>query len=182
MTRVAGSLAAAISGAVLGGALTLSLTTSARQGALPVRDAPRNPVLGDAPIPTLLAWSPGQLAPGYESAVRRLDDVRSTVAVRSGVAWLSAWRDRDRPWRTPPGGLSFPVEVAAANVQDFLAFVPPGERAQFAALEEGGAVMGRTGAAIRSVSPGGVLAFGGIRLVVRAIVDDELVGAHELLV
>jgi hypothetical protein len=182
MTRVAGSMAAAITGAVLGAALTLSLTTSARQADVPVRDAPRSPVLGNAPVPTLLAWSPGQLAPGYASAVRRLDDVRSTVTVRSGVAWLSAWRHRERPWRTPPSDLSIPAEVAAVKVRDFLAFVPPGEREHFAALEEGGAVMGRTGAAIRGLGSGGVLAFGGIRLLVRAIVEDELIGAHEVLV
>jgi hypothetical protein len=182
MTRVTGSIGAAIAGAVLGAALVLSLTSPARQGELSVPDAPRGPVVGEAPIPTLLAWSPGGLPPGYSTAVRELELVRLAVAVRSGVAWSSAWRDRDGALRTPPKGLSIPMEVAAADLKDYLPFVPPPERAEFAALSEGGAIMGRTGAALRGVGPGGSLRFGSISMTIRAVVDDELIGAHEVFV
>jgi D-alanyl-D-alanine carboxypeptidase-like protein len=182
MTRVTGSLGAAIAGAVLGAALTLSLTAPAGQEEVAVPDAPRNPIVGDAPVPTLLAWSPGGLPPGYASAVESLDEVRSTVTVRSGVAWLSAWRDREGALRTPPKDLSIPMEIAAADMKDYLAFVPPVERAEFAALSGGAALMGRTGAAIRGVGPGGSVRFGATTLAVRAVVDDELIGAHEILV
>jgi hypothetical protein len=182
MTRVTGSIGAAIAGAVLGAALVLSLTSPARQGELSVPDAPRGPVVGEAPIPTLLAWSPGGLPPGYSTAVRELELVRSAVAVRSGVAWSSAWRDRDGALRTPPKGLSIPMEVAAADLKDYLPFVPPPERAEFAALSEGGAIMGRTGAALRGVGPGGSLRFGSISMTIRAVVNDELIGAHEVFV
>lgn len=182
MTRITGSIGAAIAGAVLGAALVLSLTSPARQGELSVPDAPRGPVVGEAPIPTLLAWSPGGLPPGYSTAVRELELVRLAVAVRSGVAWSSAWRDRDGALRTPPKGLSIPMEVAAADLKDYLPFVPPPERAEFAALSEGGAIMGRTGAALRGVGPGGSLRFGSISMTIRAVVDDELIGAHEVFV
>jgi hypothetical protein len=182
MTRVTGSLAAALAGAVLGAALVLSLTSPANQGELSVPDAPRGPAVRDAPIPTLLAWSPGGLPPGYSAAVRALDLVRSAVWVRSGVAWISAWRDRDGALRTPPKGLLIPMEVAAADLKDYLSFVPPAERAEFASLSEGGAIMGRTGAALRGVGPGGSLQFGSISLRVRGIVDDALIGAHEVFV
>jgi D-alanyl-D-alanine carboxypeptidase-like protein len=182
MTRVTGSLAAAIAGAVLGAALTLSLTAPAGQEEVAVPDAPRNPILGDAPVPTLLAWSPGGVPPGYAAAVGSLDEVRSAVTVRSGVAWLSAWRDREGTLRTPPNSLSIPMEIAAAEMRDYLAFVPPAERTEFAALSGGGAIMGRTGAAIRGIGPGGSVQFGKTTLAVRAVVDDELIGAHEILV
>jgi hypothetical protein len=182
VTRVTGSVAATIAGAVLGAALTLSLTSPARQVEVEVPDAPRSPIVGEAPIQTLLAWSPGGLPPGYASAVRELEEVRSAVAVRSGVAWLSAWHDREGVVRTPPRGLSIPIEIAAANIDAYLAFVPPVDRTEFAALSEGGAVMGRTGAAIRGVGPGGSLRFGSTSLTVRAVVDDEFIGAHEVLV
>jgi D-alanyl-D-alanine carboxypeptidase len=183
MTRITGSIASAMAGAVLGAALTLSLTAPARQRNNAVPDAPRSPIVGEAPIPTLLAWSPGSLPSGYATAVRGLDDVRSTVTVRSGVAWLSAWRDREGETRTPPRlGLSIPMEVAAADIGDYLAFVPPVERAEFAALSDGSAIMGQTGAALRGVGPGGLLRFASISLKVRALVDDELIGAHELFV
>lgn len=182
MTRVTGTIGGAIAGAVLGAALVLSLTSPARQGGLSVPDSPRGPIVGEAPIPTLLAWSPGGLPPGYPAAARRLDLVRSTVTVRSGVAWMSAWRDQEGPIRTPPKGLSIPMEVAAADLRDYLAFVPPAERAEFAALSEGGAIMGRTGAKLRGVGSGGSLRFGSISLTVRGVVDDELIGAHEVFV
>jgi hypothetical protein len=67
-------------------------------------------------------------------------------------------------------------------MKEYVAFVPPVERAEFAALSEGGAIMGRTGAAIRGVGPGGSVRFGRTTLTIRAVVDDELIGAHELLV
>lgn len=182
MTRVTGSLAAAIAGAVLGAALTLSITSPARQEEVAGPEAPRSPIVGEAPIPTLLAWSPGGLPPGYASAVGSLDEVRSTVTVRSGVAWLSAWRDREGTLRTPPVGLSIPMEIAAVDTKDYLEFVPPVERAEFAALSGGGAIMGRTGAAIRGIGPGGSVSFGSNTLAIGAVVDDELIGAHEVLV
>jgi hypothetical protein len=182
MTRVTGSLGAAIAGAVLGAALVLSLTSPANQAELSVPDAPRGLVVGDAPIPTLLAWSPGGLPPGYSAAVGELDLVRSMVTVRSGVAWASAWRDRDGALRKAPKGLSIPMEVAAADLKDYLPFVSPAERADFAALSEGGAIMGRTGAALRGVGPGGFVRFGSISLTVRAVVDDAVIGAHEVFV
>lgn len=182
MTRVTGSVSAAIAGVVLGVALTLSLTAPAGLREVSAPDAPRRRIVGDAPISTILAWSPGGLPPGYDSSVRRLDVIRSTATVRSGVAWLSGWQDREAPPRTPPKGLAVPVEVAAVDIDDYLAFVPPVERAEFAELAGGGAVMGRTGAAIRGVGLGGSLRFGGTSLTVRSVVDDELIGAHEILV
>jgi hypothetical protein len=182
MRRVSGSVASAIAGAVLGAALTLSLTSPAGQRNTAVPDAPRRPIVGEAPIPTLLAWSPGGLPPGYATAVRGLDEVRSTVTVRSGVAWLSEWRDREGETRTLRKGLSIPIEVAAADIRGYLAFVPPVERAEFAALSSGNAIMGRTGAALRGLGPGGSLRFGSISLRIRALVDDELIGAHEVFV
>jgi hypothetical protein len=182
MTRLTGALGAAIAGAVVGAALTLSLSSPAQQRNAAIPDTPRDPIVGKAPIPTLLAWTPGGLPPGYASAVRDLDTVRAVVSVKSGVGWLSAWRDRDGALRTPAKGLRFPLEIAAANLSDYLAFVPPVDRAEFAELAEGQAIMGRTGAEIRDIGPGGVLRFGSISLTVRTVVDDELIGAHEVFV
>jgi hypothetical protein len=178
-----GTIAAAVAGAVAGAALML---------AVPLPGAPLEPgpqttpsppkVVGKAPVRTLLAWSPSGLPPGYAGRVRGLSSVRRAAEVYSGVAWLTEWRGEGGAPRRPPAGLAVPVEVAAVDVAEYRAFLPPAERAALAGLADGGALLGRTGAELRRVGPGATLTFGGMTLRVRGILEDELIGAHEVLV
>jgi hypothetical protein len=183
MKRAAGTIAAAVAGAVAGAVVMLTV---------PLRGVPTEPgprttspppvVVGKAPVRTLLAWSPGGLPPGYAGAVQSLPSVRRAVEVHSGFAWLTEWRDAGGPHRRPPPGLAVPVEVAAVDAAQYRAFLPPADRSALAGLAGEGALLGRTGAEIRRVGPGGILRFGGTTLRVTGIIDDELIGAHEVLV
>jgi hypothetical protein len=74
------------------------------------------------------------------------------------------------------------MEVAAVEVAQYRGFLPPADRSALAELADGGALLGRTGAELRRVGPGGTLRFGGTTLRVRGIIEDELIGAHEVLV
>lgn len=177
---------AAVVGLVSGIGLTLAFPVEGRRlepSAPDPAGRTRSAIVGRAPIPTLLAWTPGGLPDGYASAVGALKGVERVAEVRSGVAWVHTWRDRARPPVAAPPGLSVPVEVAAVHPARYAAFVPPTQRADVLRLRAGGAILGATGAALRGVGAGGSLMFqGGVTLRVRAVVEDELVGAHEVVV
>jgi hypothetical protein len=181
-----GLVAAAVAGAVAGGALVLSIPAPGGPTAKrPVADLPSVPegaVIGDAPIRTLLAWTPGGLPVGFAGSVRALPSVRTATEVWSGVAWLDAWADRGGPRESPPPGLRIPVEVAAVDPRTYDSFVPPADRAGVRALGGRRAILGETGARLRDVGPGGTLRFGPVTLRVTGILPDELIGAHEVLV
>jgi hypothetical protein len=130
----------------------------------------------------MLAWTPSRLPEGLAARARRTSGVRRVAMVRSGVAWLTRWSDAGGVDRRPPQGLAVPVEVAGVEPSGYQWFVPPAERPFIAGLARGGAVLGRTAAALREVGPGATLHVAGVTLRVNAILDDELVGAHEVVV
>jgi D-alanyl-D-alanine carboxypeptidase len=182
--RRSGLVLAALAGVVAGGALVLSIPAPGVPTD-PVSSPPELPedaVVGDAPIRTLLAWTPGGLPPGFAGSIEALPSVDEVAEVRSGVAWLDAWADRGGPRETPPPGLGVPVEVAAVEPQSYAAFVPPANRATVRALGGRRAILGETGARLRDVGPGGILRFGSVTIRVTGVLPDELIGAHEVLV
>src|SRR5919106_452360 len=128
MKRAAAIVAAFAAGVVVGAALLLSLPVPG------VPDAPggaslrRDAVVGEAPVSTLLAWTPGRLPDGYARAVRELRAVRSVTVVRSGVAWMDRWRDQAGPPRASAPTYRVPVEVASIDRRSYAAFVPPADR------------------------------------------------------
>ena len=182
MRRAAGLVAAALVGAVAGAVVMLSLPVPGYQKGPFPPDDPQPPVLGTAPVRTLLAWTPGQLPDGYAETVGRLRAVRRVAVVRSGVAWLDAWHDASGATRRPPEGYRIPLEVAAVDPGRYAAFVPPADRAAIEGLDGGGTVLGQTGAEIRRIGRGGELRFGRRTLRVEDVLADHLVGAHEAVV
>lgn len=177
--------AAAIAGAVVGLVVALAIPVpggAPEQGESPPAVNTDDAVLGDADIPTLLAWTPSRLPLGFASAVRRLDEVDAVAVVHSGVAWLTAWREASGSIRRPPADFMVPVELAGIDPEEYLRFVPPSEWASFGQLARGGALLGSGGARLRGIGPGGTLEFAGTSLRVHDVVDDELVGAHEVVV
>jgi hypothetical protein len=174
--------AAAVAGALVGAVVTL---------ALPVPGVPSGPaddpgspvqVLGPAEVPTLLAWTPGGLPQGFTAAVRALPSVRSVAVVRSGIVWLDSWAEAGRPPQSPARGLRIPTEVAAVHPAAYRAFVPASDRPSVAGLARGHALLGSTAAALRDVDAGGSLTMGTERLTVDGVMEDGLVGAHEVVV
>lgn len=180
MRRAAAIVAAFAAGAVVGAALLLALPVPG------VPDAPEGPslredaVVGEAPVSTLLAWTPGRLPDEYAEAVRGLPSVRASTLVRSGVAWMDSWRDDAGRLIRAPQGLRVPVEVASIDRRSYAAFVPPADRAVVADLRE--AVIGRTFAELHDIGPSGAVTIAGRTLEVEAVLEDELVGAHEVVV
>jgi hypothetical protein len=172
---VGGAFAA---GALLGAAVLLSLPVTGMPDGPGPTSVP--PVLGRAPVPTLLAWTPGGLPSGYVVAVRELPSTRSVTVVRSGVAWMDRWRSATGPADAPPSGYRIPVEVASIHPASYARFVPPGDRRVVEEMR--GAVLGRTFADMHGLGVGGAVVLGDLPIPVEAVLDDELVGAHEVVV
>ncbi len=179
MRRAAAIVAAFAAGAVAGAALVLSRPAPG----VPDAGGPslrEDAVVGEAPVPTLLAWTPGRLPDGYPAAVRRLPAVASVTVVRSGVAWMDRWREASGVAGQPPEGFRVPVEVASVHPGSYAGFVPPADRSAVERIH--GAILGRTFAALHGLGPGAAVVVGGSVLRVDAVLDDELVGAHEVVV
>jgi D-alanyl-D-alanine carboxypeptidase len=180
--RWARTLAAAAAGALAGTAAMLAVpVTGVPDGPAEPR-ARRLPLLGRAPVPTVLAWTSGGLPEGYADTVRRLPSVKEVAEVRSGIVWLNGWQEEEGPARKPPRGLRIPTEIAGIQPRSYQAFVPPGDREMIAGLGDGGALLGETASALRRVGLGGTLRIGEANLGVEGVIDDELVGAHEVVV
>lgn len=149
------------------------------------------PTSGSAELPdsepivpdTLLAWSPGGLPPGLGAAVRKLPGVEHVVTVRSGTIWLtSSATTSGTIVDSPPGGLAIPLEVAAADLSQYRAFLSPADRALLPAVARGEVVLGTTSASLRQGGPGTTLVFGTRDVRVAGIVPDAAIGAHEVFV
>jgi hypothetical protein len=93
------------------------------------------------------------------------------------VVWL-------QPDDRGPGALAFPVEVAAVDTATYRDFVPPADRATIAGLRADGAVVGRSSASLHGLAIGDRvrLSRGGGGLTVEGVLEDTLVGAHEVVV
>jgi D-alanyl-D-alanine carboxypeptidase len=180
--RWARTVAAAVAGGIAGAAAMLAPPVTGIPDPLTAPRVPRLPLLGRAPVSTVLAWTPGELPEGYAEAVEGLPSVRAVAEVHSGILWLDAWWDEEGSVRTPPRGLRVPVEAAGISPRAYKAFVPPGERELIAGLRDGGGLLGETASSLRRVGSGGVLRFGRREVSVEGVIDDELVGAHELVV
>ncbi len=175
-------LAAALMGAVLGAGVTLVLPVPGLQSGPSGEPDPPAQVLGPAEVSTLLAWTPGGLSQEFVDAVEGLPSVRSVAVVRSGTVWLDSWRGAGEPSRQPPRGLRMPTEVAAVDPATYRTFVPASERPEIAGLDGGHALLGSTAATLRDVGAGGSLTVGARRLAVDGVIEDGLVGAHEVVV
>jgi D-alanyl-D-alanine carboxypeptidase-like protein len=182
--RTGGALVAAIAGFGAGAVLTLALQGSA----IIPEDRPVPP---EMPAPfrvpegsdTFLAWTAGGLPPGFAEAVAQVPGIRRAVVVASDNAWLTRSTSEDgEVVDDPPPTFAIPLEVAAVHPQAYAPFLPPADRAVTLALEDGQGVLGESSAKLRGLGVGAVMRFGRVRVEVAAILPDELVGAHELMV
>jgi hypothetical protein len=100
--------------------------------------------------------------------------------VRSGVVWMDGWSGPSGEPKRPPDGYRIPVEVASIDPRSYSRFVPPAERETLASRDA--VVAGATFAELHGLAAGGTVTFGGVRLEPGAVLDDELIGGHELVV
>ncbi len=180
--------AGAIAGFVAGAVLTLSVQGSG----VPDRGLDGG---GRMPVPTItpeapetfLTWTPGGLPPGFRQRVGSLPGIDRAVVVASDTVWMTrSYSAQGEVVDDPPEGFRIPIEVAAVNPRDYTPFLPPADRAVVIALgqREGTpqGILGASSARLRGLGPGALLRFGGVRVQVAAVLPDELVGAHELMV
>jgi hypothetical protein len=112
-----------------------------------------------------------------------LDGIERAVVVSSDNTWLDgSWSRQGEVVDDPRAGFAIPFEVASVRPREFAPFLPPADRSVTVALSRGMGVLGESSAKLRGLGPGAVLRFGTVRIEVAAILSDELVGAHELLV
>ncbi len=131
----------------------------------------------------MLAWTPRHLPAGLARRVMRLPGVQRMVAVVNGTAWLTAsFSARGRPVTRPPRGMAVPVDVTGADPSAYAAVAAPAQRAAFARLGDGTALLGTTSARLRRLGAGGSLWFGSRRLRVAGVVPDSAVGFAEVFV
>ena len=167
MSRRTGLFAAGLIGGVAGALIVLALP-------VPGTDVPEDvpqPRIERADVETLLVWTPSQIPPGLADRIAQLPGTRSLTVVRSGVAWTNG-----------PNGYDVPLEVASIDERSYREFVPPADRSLITALRDGGAILGATSAELRGLEVGDELALAGTRLAVEGVLDDALVGAHEVVV
>jgi D-alanyl-D-alanine carboxypeptidase len=182
--RAAGVAAGVAMGFALGAVLTLAIqgwATLPELGRLP--DAPTAPRTEPQPPEAFLVWTSGGMPAGFREDLRRLDGITRSVVVASDNTWLDrSWSEQGEVIDDPPTGFAFPLEVAAVEPREFARFLPPADAPVALALADGQGILGESSARLRGLGPGAVMKFGDVRIEVAAILSDELVGAHELMV
>ncbi|MGZ8625493.1 MAG: M15 family metallopeptidase [Actinomycetota bacterium] len=184
IARRAGSVVlAAVLGVGAGAMLTLALQgPAAIPEHAPVPVPTPSPLIGERPD-TFLAWTPGALPADFASAVAGVPTIRRAVVVASDNAWLTrSVAANGELVDDPPRTFAIPLEVAAVDPRSYAPFLPPADRVAIVALADGQGVLGESSAKLRGLGVGAVLRFGPVRVEVAAILPDELLGAHELLV
>jgi hypothetical protein len=128
-----------------------------------------------------VAWGRGSLPDGYAEVVASDPRVTAATVVRAAV--LPLLRTEDASGRVVdklPEEWTFPVEVLAVDPVSYGRVIDVPE---VAALGPDEALLSRTSAAVRGLDAGATLVFDdGTRLQVAAVVDDEFVGAGEVIV
>ncbi|MBI4261478.1 MAG: M15 family metallopeptidase [Actinobacteria bacterium] len=130
-----------------------------------------------------VAWMPGGFPEDVAVRMSGVQGVSAVAPVLSGVAWLTGASDAGgERVGDPPDGMAFPIEVAAAEPAAYRPFLPEGRQGVVGRLADGGAAIGRTEARVRGLGRGGTLEFGDVEVPVAAVLPDELMGGHEVLV
>ena len=134
-------------------------------------------------LPALVASARPEILPQMIRSARELPEVVGAAEVRSGTRWLNAWSADGAPHpAAPPPGHQVPVDVASVDPESFRTLVPESLRARFLDLANGGAILSRTGAALRGIKERGTLHFPGSDIPVIGVVDDPITRNHEIVV
>lgn len=144
------------------------------------------PVLGQA-IETskpLLVWTSGGLRAGFATSVRGMPGVVAATMVRSGnVGLVGSWDRSGALVYRVQDGYSVPLEAMVLDLETYRSFIPLGDAEAFAGLGEREVLLGMMSARIRGVGAGGRLQLiDGTEWIVRAVVDDALIGGGEIAV
>ena len=180
--RAGGVLAGSLVGFAVGAIVTLAFQGTAAIPELGPRPSPvPSPMTTPERADTFLAWVPGGMPPGSADALGEI--ARRVVVVASDNAWLTRSFDDDgEVVDDPPTSFAIPLEVAAVDPETYAPFLPPADRSVVVALAHGGGVLSESSAKLRGLGAGSTMRFGDVDVEIAAVLPDELVGAHELLV
>jgi hypothetical protein len=165
-------------------------------GMAAVQDAPATEPLarGEAPVKAApapehqervaLVWTSGGLPADLPDRVAGLPGVRRVTVVDGAATNLVASFGADGvPIDVPPQGLVIPLDALAIDPASYAPFFDKAAQARLGALRPGEALLSATSAALRRAGPGAVLQLAnGERLTVAGVIDDEVVGAAEVVV
>lgn len=190
--RLAGNLASALVGLLVGATLMLAIDGATRD-----RPRPSNPAEAPDPRPTidisagdmepgtslLLAWSPGGIPRRAERIVEGMPGVKDATVVAAGLDWIRQTRTADGTVIDAPGnGMKIPFEIAVVDPIEYARFVPPSERAAIQALERDGAVLAAPSVDIRGGGQGLRIAMDGRSVTVSAVADEIATNGYEALI
>jgi len=134
-------------------------------------------------LPALVTFPGPERVAAVTAAAKSLSEVTGVAEVNSGTRWLNAWTtDAGDPPIAPAPGYQVPVDVASVDPEQFRDLVPAPFREKISQLAHGGAILSRTGAALRGITETGVLHFPVHSIPVIGVVDDNLVRNHEIVI
>jgi D-alanyl-D-alanine carboxypeptidase len=171
------------------GILVGAIATAAIQDSSGAPRVQREPKAKEAPVlepdeRILLVWTSGGMAPDFAQRVATLPGVvRVTVASGDLVNLTASFAADGRAIDSPAPGFTIPTDALALDPESYAPFFDGAAQAQLRALPPGQALLGATSAELRGLGPGGVVQLdNSARLTVAGVVDDEVVGAAELVV
>ena len=189
--RIAGNVASALVGVIVGATLMLAI-----DGA--TRDRPRDrTAVATAPSPSieisagdmepgtslLLAWSPGGIPRRAEGIVEGMRGVKDATVVAAGLDWIQRTHTTDGSTiDAPDDGMKIPFEIAVVDPTEYARFVPPSDRAAIQALDRRSAVLAETSVDIRGGGEGLRIDMDGRSVTVSAIADDIATNGYEALI
>lgn len=188
MKRRLGSIALVVVGLLAGMGVALSVRAPAAEPVPEPSAAPTLPAVTRARVPQpqrriLLVWTPRQLPPGAAQRISELEATDRVVRVTAGTVDLVKSStaaglavDDFRP------GWAVPLDAFGIRPSAYAALLPSSARPQVAALRPGSVALSETSARLRRLQVGDTLTLhGGRRFAVGAVVDDEMVGAAEVV-
>jgi hypothetical protein len=178
-------LAAALGVGILAGAIA----TAAIQDSSGTPRQSAAPRVEEVPVPepdehVLLVWMSRGMPADFPDRVAALRGIAHVTVVGGDLVNLSASFAGDgRAVDSPPAGLTIPIDALAIDPQSYAAFFGGASQTQLRSLPQGQVLLGATSADLRHLGAGSAIQLdNGARLTVAGVVDDEVVGAAELVV
>jgi D-alanyl-D-alanine carboxypeptidase len=171
------------------GILVGAIATAAIQDSSGTPPAAPERRVKEVPVPepdehVLLVWASGGMQADFADRVAALPGVARVTAARGDLVNLTASFAADgRAVDSPAPGFTIPIDTLALDPQSYAPFFDGAAQARLRALPQGQALLGATSAELRRLGPGGVVQLdNGAQVTVAGVVDDEVVGAAELVV
>jgi hypothetical protein len=171
------------------GVLVGAIATAAIQDS---SGAPRPPAerrVKEVPVPepderVLLVWTSGGMPADLGDRVAALPGIKHVTTAHGDLVNLTGSFAADgRPVDAPPAGLTIPLDALAIDPPTYAPFFGGAAQPQLRSLPAGRALLGATSAGLRRLGPGSTIELeSGARVTVAGTVDDEVVGAAELVV